>query len=82
MTSSNRDLRSVQSEETPPIKEELDAIHGEIIRTISLLRVLVRAVADMGEAELEESLKIAAEHLNGAQNRMDCALMRFSQDRA
>jgi len=32
----------------------------------------------MGEAELEESLKIAPKHLRRAHNRMDCALMRLS----
>jgi len=30
--------------------------------------MLARALADRGDAELEESLKIAAEHLNGARN--------------
>ena len=31
-----------------------------LIRAISLLRVLTRAMADTGDAELEESLKLAA----------------------
>ena len=68
------------SENRGSVMEELDAIVAEFIRGISLLRVLARAVAEMGDAELKESLKIAAEHLNGAHNRMDRALTRFSQE--
>ena len=72
-----------QSNVTPPVDlaeplEELDAIRGEVLSGISLLRVLARAVADMGDAELVESLKVAAEHFNGARNRMECVLLRFS----
>jgi len=61
------------------VTEELDAIAAEFIRGISLLRVLTRAVADMGEAELEESLKIAAE-LNDVHNRLHCALLRVNRE--
>ena len=65
--------------ETVPLKE-LDAIHEEFLRGISLLQVLARAVAGMGEAELEASLEIAAEHFSGACNRMECALLRLRQE--
>ena len=61
------------------VTQELDAIVAEFIRGISLLRVLARAVADMGDAELEKSLKIAAQHLGGAHDRLDRTLTRFSQ---
>jgi len=52
-----------------------------MLRGISLLQDARPAASDMGEAELEKSLKIAAKHLNGAHNRMDCALMRLSARR-
>jgi len=79
MAKPNRNLRLVQSEETPAVKE-LEAIEAEILRGISLLQVLTRAVADMGEAELEVSLQIAAKHLDDAHNRMDDALIRLRRE--
>jgi len=68
------------SENRGSVTEELDAIAAEFIRGISLLRVLTRAGADMDDAELEQSLKIAAEHLNGAHNLLDCALLRVHRE--
>jgi len=70
---------------TPLVREavalqQLHTIAHEFLRGISLLQVLTRAVADMGEAELGESLKIAVEHLYCAHRRMDSALIRFSQE--
>jgi len=73
-------VRLVQSDETPTVQQELEAIEGEMLRGMSFLRVLARAVADIGDAELEVSLEPAAEHLDRAHNRMDCAWMRLSQE--
>jgi hypothetical protein len=43
------------------------------------MRVLARGVVDIGDGELEESLEIAAEHLDAAHNRMNRALIQFSR---
>jgi len=83
MAKSNRNLRLLPSEETPAVEKELEAIHGKITRGVSLLRVLARAVADMGDAGLvdfEESLRVAVEHLDGAASRMEGALLRLRQE--
>jgi len=76
----NRNLRLVQSHESPTVTEELEAIEAELLRSISLLQVLVRAVGDK-DAQLQVSLEIAAKHLDDAHNRMDAALIRLSRER-
>jgi len=78
MAKANRNLRLVQSEETP-VKEELDAIEGEILYGISLLQVLARAVGDK-DAHLQVSLEIAARHFSDTRNRMELALMRIRRE--
>ena len=80
MAKPNPSVRLVQSDESQSVEAELRAIEGDILRGISLLQVLARAVADMGEAELEVSLEIAAEHLDRAHNRMDAALIRLGKE--
>jgi len=63
------------------ILEELDAIiREELLRGISLLQVLVRTLATTGDAELEESLKIATEHFDSTRNRMEGALLRLRRE--
>ena len=54
MAKPDRTVRLVQSDESSSVKEELDAIEAEILRGISLLEVLARAVGD-DDAELEVS---------------------------
>jgi len=79
MAKPDRNVRLVQSDESPSVKEELDAIEAEILRGICLLEALARAVGD-DDAQLEVSLQIAARHLHDAHNRMDCALMRLGRE--
>jgi len=63
------------------ILEELDAIiREEFLRGTSLLQALVRTLATMGDAELEESLKIATEHFDSARSRMEGAVLRLSRE--
>jgi len=63
--------------------EELRAVEGELLRGVSLLRMLTRAAADdeTDHAELEVSLEIATKHLDDAHNRMELALMRIRRER-
>jgi len=79
MAKPDRTVRLVQSDESSSVKEELDAIEAEILRGISLLEALARAVGD-DDAELEVSLQIAVRHLHDAHNRMDAALMRLGKE--
>ena len=79
MAKQNPSVRLVQAYESTSVKEELDAIEGEILRGISLLEVLARAVGD-DDAELEVSLQIAVRHLHDAHNRMDAALMALRKE--
>ena len=79
MAKPDRTVRLVQSDESSSVKEELDAIEAEILRGISLLEALARAVGD-DDAELEVSLQIAVIHLHDAHSRMDAALMRLGKE--
>jgi len=70
---------------TPPVDwseplAELNAIREEFLRGISILRWLARALTTMGDAELEESLQLATEHLDSTRNRMEGALLRLSRE--
>jgi len=76
MAKSNRNLHLVRSDEAPTVEEELEAIEHEVFRSVSLLRVLARAVGDK-DGHLELALQIAAEHLDDAHVRMDLALGRL-----
>jgi len=71
-----RGISLLQDTRVPP--EELDAIRGVTLHGQTIQR-LACAVPDTGDAEYEESLRFAAEHLKRARNRMECALLRFDQ---
>jgi len=81
MAQSNRNLQLVQSDETPTVTEELEAIEYEMLRGISLRQVLARGLGDK-DVQLQVSLRIAVRHLHDAHNRMDAALMRLSREQA
>ena len=83
MAKRNNNLRlvhSLKSEPRKPVGEELDEIFGEFCRGLSLLQTVALAVAHTGDAELEESVKIAHEFLDNVHNRMDGALLRMHRE--
>jgi len=73
MPKPNRNLQLVQSEKTPTVTEELEAIYHEMLRGISLLQVLARGLGDK-DAQLQVALEIAAKHLDDVHNRLGNAL--------
>jgi hypothetical protein len=82
MAKSNHNLRVVGGEEPRSIHDEFSHVLYDFCCSISLVKVLQRAVAQTADAELEAAIRIAIKALDAAHDRLDRATIRLSHEGA